>query len=64
MLHIGVVFVVFGTFLIGAGILPDDMSTFNIFGEIKPQLYQFALLPGACILFSLFFHSLSLFSDK
>lgn len=33
MLHIGVVFVVFGTFLIGAGILPDDMSTFNLFGE-------------------------------
>ena len=33
MLHIGVVFVVFGIFLIGAGILPDDMANFNLFGE-------------------------------
>ncbi|XP_055691108.1 uncharacterized protein LOC129794333 [Lutzomyia longipalpis] len=31
MLHIGVVFVVFGIFLLGAGILPDDMSSFNLF---------------------------------
>lgn len=37
MLHIGVVFVVFGTFLVGAGILPDDMSTFNLFGELKGE---------------------------
>lgn len=32
MLHIGVVFVVFGIFLLGAGILPDDISTWNLFG--------------------------------
>ncbi|XP_055708350.1 uncharacterized protein LOC129804777 isoform X1 [Phlebotomus papatasi] len=31
MLHIGVVFVVFGIFLLGAGILPDDMSSFTLF---------------------------------
>ncbi|XP_037032058.1 uncharacterized protein LOC119071292 isoform X2 [Bradysia coprophila] len=33
MLHIGVVFVVFGIFLLGAGILPDDISTWNLFGK-------------------------------
>lgn len=27
MLHIGVVFVVFGIFLVGAGIIPDDVSS-------------------------------------
>lgn len=32
MLHIGVVFVVFGIFLIGAGILPDDITQWDIFG--------------------------------
>lgn len=38
MLHIGVVFVVFGTFLIGAGILPDDMANFNLFGEFGGEV--------------------------
>ena len=28
MLHIGVVFVVFGVFLLGAGLIPDDVSRF------------------------------------
>lgn len=27
MLHIGVVFVVFGIFLLGAGLIPDDVSS-------------------------------------
>lgn len=30
MLHIGVVFVVFGLFLIGAGVLPDDFTQWDI----------------------------------
>jgi uncharacterized membrane protein len=29
MLHIGVVFVVFGTFLLGAGLIPDDATAQN-----------------------------------
>lgn len=29
MLHIGVVFVVFGIFLLGAGLIPDDVSSQN-----------------------------------
>lgn len=29
MLHIGVVFVVFGAFLLGAGLIPDDASAMN-----------------------------------
>jgi len=29
MLHIGVVFVVFGVFLLGAGLIPDDVSAQN-----------------------------------
>lgn len=33
MLHIGVVFLVFGVFLLGAGILPDDISQWNFFGR-------------------------------
>ncbi|XP_055916797.1 uncharacterized protein LOC129949390 isoform X1 [Eupeodes corollae] len=32
MLHIGVVFVVFGIFLLGAGIIPDDATSWNVFG--------------------------------
>lgn len=31
MLHIGVVFVVFGVFLLGAGLIPDDVSRFSIY---------------------------------
>lgn len=30
MLHIGVVFLVFGIFLLGAGLLPNDMSGVNV----------------------------------
>lgn len=36
MLHIGVVFIVFGVFLLGAGLIPDDISAANawsIFGN-------------------------------
>lgn len=29
MLHIGVVFVVFGVFLVGAGLIPDDAAAMN-----------------------------------
>lgn len=29
MLHIGVVFVVFGAFLLGAGLIPDDAAAMN-----------------------------------
>lgn len=29
MLHIGVIFVVFGTFLLGAGLIPDDAAALN-----------------------------------
>ena len=36
MLHIGVVFIVFGVFLLGAGLIPDDISAANawsVFGK-------------------------------
>lgn len=36
MLHIGVVFLVFGVFLLGAGLIPDDATSttaWSIFGE-------------------------------
>lgn len=36
MLHIGVVFLVFGVFLVGAGLIPDDasaVSAWSIFGR-------------------------------
>lgn len=33
MLHIGVVFIVFGVFLLGAGIIPDDTPSWNMFGK-------------------------------
>ncbi|XP_055386927.1 uncharacterized protein LOC129615635 [Condylostylus longicornis] len=33
MLHIGVVFIVFGVFLLGAGIIPDDTPSWDIFGS-------------------------------
>lgn len=33
MLHIGVVFIVFGVFLLGAGIIPDDTPSWNMFGS-------------------------------
>lgn len=33
MLHIGVVFLVFGIFLLGAGILPDDFRSFSFLGN-------------------------------
>lgn len=32
MLHIGVVFIVFGLFLLGAGIIPDDTPSWDMFG--------------------------------
>lgn len=41
MLHIGVVFVVFGIFLIGSGILPDDISQWDIWGRRSPFVYIF-----------------------
>lgn len=40
MLHIGVVFAVFGIFLIGAGILPDDMSKFDLFGGFHLKIIK------------------------
>lgn len=33
MLHIGVVFLVFGLFLIGAGIFPDDPTSWSLISE-------------------------------
>jgi hypothetical protein len=36
MLHIGVVFLVFGVFLLGAGLIPDDVTSpdaWSIFGK-------------------------------
>lgn len=43
MLHIGVVFVVFGLFLIGAGFLPDDFSSWAFLSMItlSNEVYQF-----------------------
>lgn len=38
MLHIGVVFVVFGLFLIGAGFLPDDFSSWSFLSMINSKL--------------------------
>ena len=35
MLHIGVVFVVFGIFLLGAGLLPNDLSGVGTPGELS-----------------------------
>lgn len=35
MLHIGVVFVVFGIFLLGAGLLPNDVSGVGAPGELS-----------------------------
>ncbi|KQS71063.1 uncharacterized protein Dere_GG27248, isoform A [Drosophila erecta] len=33
MLHIGIVFVVFGVFLCGAGIIPDETMSWNVFSS-------------------------------
>ncbi|XP_033235734.1 uncharacterized protein [Drosophila pseudoobscura] len=33
MLHIGIVFIVFGVFLIGAGIIPDETMSWNVFSS-------------------------------
>lgn len=41
MLHIGVVFVVFGIFLIGAGVLPDDITQWDIWGRRQSVLALF-----------------------
>lgn len=46
MLHIGVVFVFFGVFLLGAGILPDDMSNWNILKDPKAALWNELVCTG------------------
>lgn len=43
MLHIGVVFIVFGVFLLGAGLIPDDISAANawsVFGKCHKSLIE------------------------
>jgi len=34
MLHIGIVFIVFGVFLCGAGIIPDEAMNWNVFSKL------------------------------
>lgn len=34
MLHIGIVFIVFGVFLCGAGIIPDEAMSWNVFSKV------------------------------
>lgn len=47
MLHIGVVFLVFGVFLSGAGLLPNDVSGIGIPGKFNChfQLFAFEIFP-------------------
>jgi hypothetical protein len=51
MLHIGVVFIVFGLFLVGAGIIPDDIteqavwSLFGNFNSLGKLFNLFSPLP-------------------
>lgn len=37
MLHIGIVFIVFGVFLCGAGIIPDEAMSWNVFSKVKAK---------------------------
>lgn len=46
MLHIGVVFCFFGVFLLGAGILPDDISNWNILKDPKSALWNELVCTG------------------
>jgi hypothetical protein len=47
MLHIGVVFVVFGVFLLGAGIIPDDTSKANAWSIFaKSSIWNELVLTG------------------
>ncbi|XP_036346083.1 uncharacterized protein LOC118755351 isoform X3 [Rhagoletis pomonella] len=41
MLHIGIVFIVFGVFLCGAGIIPDETMSWNVFS--KYELFWFSI---------------------
>lgn len=38
MLHIGIVFIVFGVFLCGAGIIPDETMSWNVFSKFSTLL--------------------------
>lgn len=52
MLHIGVVFLVFGVFLLGAGLLPNDMSD-HVVGECNSIYWKdYRIKTGLIPLFS------------
>lgn len=44
MLHIGVVFLVFGVFLLGAGLLPNDVSGVGTPGELPINSFSFTAI--------------------
>lgn len=44
MLHIGIVFIVFGVFLCGAGIIPDETMSWNVFSGLSTILQVRILL--------------------
>lgn len=51
MLHVGVVFLVLGLFLLGSGLMPDDVDTWQY--KSMERVYEFLLASGVCLFIGL-----------
>lgn len=53
MLHIGIVFIVFGLFLIGAGIIPDQSMSWSVFSMYCISTYSYIYINDVMYFFQM-----------